>query len=551
MLSTKNYRCQHYIKYILIPSIPLFIISVLSFYNPNLWISTSIDHFYIELFGAILSSILAFYYISNGIVLKNKFTLFIGIGFLVNSLIDVLHVIVSLTHVYNLLFLKFFIPQTWFSGRFFLASMLLISIIKFPYLSKSEDVIQQEISKSHIDYNNIQKNNSIENKRYKNNFDNSSYSILLSVLIIFSLFLSLGSLFVIFPFSVIDDFPIHRTYELVPLVLYFITVFYFYKNKIYQERNVMYTSLILFIIVNIFGQIIMSFSATSHDTAHNVAHILKIAGYFIGIIGLSLSNLTYNIQLRKSSEIINQQYKQLQDSEKVKEEFINIAAHELRNPIQPIMGLSTIMLRDTQNKQNKEFLESILNNSKRLNTLAESLIDVARIHNNTLKINKRIVNFNILVSQIIKEYSPEITLQEKTINQKFKSVKKDILIEADPERLKQVISNLLANALNFTNPGDSILVTVEREKGKEKDVTNKNDTEYVILSVIDTGEGISPEIIDKLFCKFTTRNSVKGSGLGLYICKKIIEAHDGRIWAENHVNKKGANFKFMLPIKNM
>ncbi|MFB5600348.1 MAG: ATP-binding protein [Nitrososphaeraceae archaeon] len=521
-------------------------------YYPNLWISSSIDHFYIELFGAILSSVLAFYYISNGYVLKNRFSLFIGIGFLVNSLIDVLHVTVSLTNMNNDLFLKYFIPQTWFAGKFFLSTMLMIVVIKFPDLIRKKSLVEKEISKSYTDYNTIERNNNLEMKRNENRIVNSYYFILLSGLILFSLFISLGSLVVILPFSVIDEFPIHRIYELVPLVLLLISVFYFYKNKIYQEKDIIYTSLLIFIIINIFGQIIMSYSATPNDTAHNIAHLLKDASYFIAIIGLSLSNLNYNIQLLQSREIIQQQYKKLQASEKVKEEFINIAAHELRNPIQPIMGLSTIMLRETADKRNKEYLESILNNSKRLNSLTESMLDVAKIQNNMLNINKKIINLNILLSQIIKEYGPEVALQEKMIYYEFKSKPEDIIIEADPDKLKQVVSNLLENSLNFTNSGDCITVVIERDKEREREEKNMNKkvNETVTVSVIDTGEGISPEIFNNLFSKFTTKNSKKGSGLGLYICKKIIEAHGGTIWAENLTNKKGAVFKFILPIKN-
>jgi len=552
----KNFKYKHSIKFILIPSIPLFIISLLPFYYPNIWTSTPIDHIYIELFGTILASILAFYYISTGYVLTNRFSMFIGIGFLVNCLIDVLHVIVSFTNMYDVLFLKYFIPQTWFAGKFFLSAMLMIAILKFPYLVKKEIGFEQE-NLSNLKYDNIERHKNIESKNNKNSTPKTYDYIILSLLIIFSLFLSLGSLFVIFPFSVIDDFPIHRIYELVPLVFFVIALFYFYKNKIYQENDILYTSLLLFLVINFFGQIIMVLSATPHDTAHNLAHLLKDASYFVAIIGLSLSNLSYNIQLRKSNEIIKDQYLKLQESEKSKEEFINIAAHELRNPIQPIMGLSTIMLREIADKRNKEYLESILNNSKRLNSFIENMLDVAKIQNNLLKINKKIVNLNILISQIIKEYTPQIILQDKKIYFNFKPKKEDLILRADPDRLKQVISNLLENSLNFTNSGDSITIIVELEKGRkegrkreEKADRNKRDSQTVTVSVIDTGDGIPPEIFNNLFSKFNTKNSVKGSGLGLYISKKIIEAHGGIIWAEKPLSKKGAIFKFTLPIQD-
>jgi len=239
-----------------------------------------------EIFGTILSSVLAFYYISNGYVLSNRFNLFIGIGFLVNSLIDMVHVIASLTTLYDYLFLNYFMPHTWIAGKFFLSLLIMIAVIKFPYLVKKEDVMQYKKSNLHKYYKNLQNLNDRKSKT-QNNVEKSSYLILISGLIIFSLIVSLGSILVVFPFSVLNDFPIQRTYELVPLILFLIGLFYFYKNNIYEEKDVLYISLLLFILINIFGQIIMSFSLNFHDTAHNVAHVLKDASYLIAIFGIS------------------------------------------------------------------------------------------------------------------------------------------------------------------------------------------------------------------------------------------------------------------------
>ena len=121
---------SHILKYIILPSIYLSVIALLST-NQYLWVSSPIHHFYIELFGTILAGILAFYYISRAHTFNDKFSLFIGIGFLVNALIDFLHVTVSLLNMDNILFLKYFIPQTWFAGRLFLSAMFAIAIFKY------------------------------------------------------------------------------------------------------------------------------------------------------------------------------------------------------------------------------------------------------------------------------------------------------------------------------------------------------------------------------------------------------------------------------------
>ena len=105
---------------------------------------------------------------------------------------------------------------------------------------------------------------------------------------------TISSLYVIFPFSVIDNFPIHRPYELFPLALFLFSLYYFYKNKIYKNKDILYTSLVISIVFDIFGQIIMSYSAHHFDTAHGIAHVLKDSGYFINIIGLALSSIHYN-----------------------------------------------------------------------------------------------------------------------------------------------------------------------------------------------------------------------------------------------------------------
>src|SRR5919112_2530812 len=124
------------IKYTLVPSILLSIISILSF-NPNTWVSSEIHHFYVELFAVILAAILSFYYLARAYTLNDKFSLFIGIGFLANSLIDLLHVIISYTFMDEFLFLKYFIPQTWFAGRIFLSAMFAIAIAAYPALTSS------------------------------------------------------------------------------------------------------------------------------------------------------------------------------------------------------------------------------------------------------------------------------------------------------------------------------------------------------------------------------------------------------------------------------
>jgi signal transduction histidine kinase len=535
LLKKANDRTLHIFKYIILPSISLSIIVLISA-NSSLWVTSSIHHFYVELFGAILAGILAFYYISRAYTLNDKFSLFIGIGFLVNTLIDLFHVIVSILNMDDIVFLKYFIPQTWFAGRLFLSVMLTIAIVKYAsFLSFSPDSKQQQQQQISSDKN----NNEIK----------LSLSLLL-YLIIVTLFVSIvavSSLFVIFPFSVIDDIPLHRLYELFPLTLFLISLYYFYKNKIYKNKDIFYSSLAVSIVFDIFGQIIMSYSAQQFDTSHNIAHVLKDASYFINVIGLALSSIQYNTRLRENNELLNQQYQKVKESEKMKDEFINVAAHELRTPIQPILGLTDIMYSKIKDGSQLELLDIIIRNAKRLKRLTDNLLDVTKIESQSLMLNKEKFNLNILISEVLKDYvNKQKNPQQVKIVYDFK-YKDDIIIEADRDRLSQVIHNLLDNALKFTITQNQQMIFVIIDKKKERK-EEEEEEEEVIVSVKDTGEGISKDILLKMFSKFTTSDSSTGTGLGLYICKNIVEAHGGRIWAENNLDEEGAIFSFTLPI---
>jgi signal transduction histidine kinase len=395
-----NKQTFNILKYIILSSIFLSIIALVSTTNQSLWVSLPIDHFYIELFGTILAGILAFYYISRAQSLNDKFSLFIGIGFLVNALIDLLHVTVSLHNMDDILFLKYFIPQTWFAGRLFLSAMLAIAIFKYTTFS-SVNLTKREQQQQQIPFN-------------QNNKNILSKSLLFYFIIVtlISSAVAVSSLFVIFPFSVIDDgIPIHRPYEIFPLALFLISFYYFYKNRIYKNKDIFYTSLVISIVFDIFGQIIMSYSAQHFDTAHNIAHVLKDSGYFINIIGLALSGVQYNVKLRESNdrlresnEMLTLQYQKVKESEKMKTEFINIAAHELRTPIQPILGLSDIINSKVKDEELHELLDIIMRNAKRLKRLTDNLLDVTKIEGRSLTLTKEKFNMNILISEVLKDY---------------------------------------------------------------------------------------------------------------------------------------------------
>ena len=249
-----------------------------------------------------------------------------------------------------------------------------------------------------------------------------------------------------------------------------------------------------------------------------------------------------NASLIESNKLLAAANEQLKVHDKMQREFINVAAHELRTPIMPILGEAEFIKHQFDNKKKtveieREQVSLIIRNAKRLDRLASDILDVSKIESHSLKLNKERFNLKEVLSSAVQDLGDHI---EKNIGNDH-SLKvlydaNDIIVSADKERISQVISNLLNNALKFTEEG---YISISTEKKGED----------VIVTVKDTGVGIDQEILPRLFSKFVTK-SEKGTGLGLYISKNIVEKHGGKIWAQNNVDGKGATFAFSIPINN-
>ena len=218
--------------------------------------------------------------------------------------------------------------------------------------------------------------------------------------------------------------------------------------------------------------------------------------------------------------------------------------------IQPILGLCELLRdRETTIEKDEEILDVIIRNSKRLMKLAEDILNVTRIESGSFSLKKEKFNLNEMIKEILKDYEKRIVENNKNIKLFYKTYdNNELIVEADRNRLSQVIHNLLNNAFNFTNEG-SITVIVERKNDK-----NNNNNNEVTVSIKDTGTGIDLEILPKLFTKFATKSPIAGTGLGLFISKSIIELHGGKIWASNNNDisgskDEGLTFTFSLPIK--
>jgi two-component system, OmpR family, sensor histidine kinase VicK len=228
-------------------------------------------------------------------------------------------------------------------------------------------------------------------------------------------------------------------------------------------------------------------------------------------------------------------YQQLKNTNETQIQFIKETAHEIRNPIQTILGLAEVMLsnKNLDAGHIEDLVRIIIKNGKKIKFLTDNILEAARIDSQLLILTKEEFDLVEMVKDLLKDLKNQI--RDKKISLILKCNEDSILLVADKLRLNQVFLNLINNAINIVKEGE-IIVSLERQ----------DNNNILLIRIIDNGPGISSNIKDKLFMKFVT-GSKSGTGLGLYICKNIIEKHGGKIWADNNKNK-GANFNFTIPI---
>ena len=256
---------------------------------------------------------------------------------------------------------------------------------------------------------------------------------------------------------------------------------------------------------------------------------------------LNKSNVKLGIisnELKNSNRSLQEANNQLRENDKLQKEFINMAAHELRTPIQPILGLTDVLLDGVSDSHQSKLLNVIMRNARRLQRLSGDILDVSKIESSSLKLSRSPIELNEKIQTVVND------IENRSISERNKNVriifqpKESVTVHVDRDRIYQVLSNLLSNALKFTKNG-RVTINIDH--------SNKNE---VVVTIRDTGTGIPPKLMPNLFSKFVTTSN-NGTGLGLFISKGIIEAHGGRIWAENNPDGIGASFSFSLPINSL
>lgn len=273
-----------------------------------------------------------------------------------------------------------------------------------------------------------------------------------------------------------------------------------------------------------------------------------IGGIAVGIAFLVIRwNRTLESAVKERTAELAAANEQLKAHDKMQMEFINIAAHELRTPIQPVIAVAEILKGDLDGKKEttitKEEVALLDRNARRLQRLSSEILDATRIESGTLKLDLVPMDINEKIRNVIAD-THSLIPPEKNIKVEFKPATDSsgntipLSVMIDRVRMFEVVSNLIRNSIKYSENGNGNTITIS---------TRKMDGE-VIISVKDDGSGIHPDMMPRLFTKFSTDREKGGTGLGLFIAKNIIEAHGGRMWAENNRDGPGATFTFTLPL---
>jgi len=479
--------------------------------------------FYLQMFAFVFHALIAFYCLNRAIYLENRLFLFLGISFIASAIIELVHGIVSVNSIVEESFLGYFIPKTWAAGRLVDASIM---IIAFGVLAKH--LIKRD-----------------DNTKVSRDTTALSSLAIIAIIGINSVIFSILSTFP----NIVIDFPLSRPYDVLAAGLFVFAAVLFIKNRKFLVDDSLYKGLFAYLIISAFGELVISFSVDNLDTKFALGHILKDLGFFAIILTLPKSLYAQykaketlldmirlkNKELSRKTKLLTKAYEQLEYKDKLKDEFISIASHELRSPVQPILGFAELAKDGSISHQ--EAWDGIIKHALRLEKVSKTILDVSRIESKELKYNMRTLNINKLVDSVVEYHKVNL---KKTVSIEVILDKCEVKVLADHNLFTQVLDNIIGNAQKFTEQGT---ITIETRV-----IAKENKIEILVR---DTGPGVLPDVLPNIFDKFVTKNptaaNVHGAGLGLYISKAIVTAHQGKISIFNN-KEKGATVKIELPI---
>jgi len=293
----------------------------------------------------------------------------------------------------------------------------------------------------------------------------------------------------------------------------------------------------------IIGTLIFSLLKSSEEVSEEEKDLL--AG-FTDVVGLAVQNARLYSSLNEATEKLKEVNERLKEVDKLKDEFVSLASHELRTPMTVIKSYLWLML-DKNNvgalsEKQKMYIDRAYTSTQRLINLVNDMLNVSRIESGRFTLAMKPIDLGDLINTVYAEMLPKA--QEQKVNLEFaKPLQPLSKVQADSERIEQVLINIIGNSLKFTPEDGSIRISIDYDP----------KTQQEIVSIADNGKGISAEDIPKLFQKFSMvgtnyliKQNTQGTGLGLYLSKSIIELMGGKIWVESGGLGKGSKFSFTL-----
>ncbi len=310
-----------------------------------------------------------------------------------------------------------------------------------------------------------------------------------------------------------------------------------------QEAAGIKTSMVYPVVVreNTIGVLIFSMVKEESEVLEEEKELIR---GFTDIVGLAVENSRLYSSLENTTVKLKEANDKLRELDKLKDEFVSLASHELRTPMTVIKSYVWALLNNNMgqlNENQKDYLKKTYSSTERLITLVNDMLNISRIESGRLTIEAVPTDMGRLISEVVDELNTRA--REMGVNLVFDPLKESLIANADPQRIKEVVINLIGNSLKFTPPGGSVFVSASiDEKG------------FITTEVKDTGRGINKDDMEKLFQKFNmvgnshlTKEKGQGTGLGLYLSKSLVELHGGKIWASSPGEGRGATFSFTLP----